>query len=669
MSNILLKKLGKLQLSTKFICALGIVLIATTVVDIWYNANKETQITQKAVRDWTYLFAENIRISLNTLMREDKMDLRFSLFKSMKDELHGLKEIRIIRGNKTDELFQLVNEQDVIPQLQREKIRMQTKLLDLENQFASASDEDKKEELSEQIDEVKEEIETINNEVVDIRQYTPINEIEQVKDGLDQQVLDTGQALYQFTQDDARVVIPYQIQDKGCADEDGCHKYGKEGDVLGAISLKFSIQEINEQIRSNNIEMVWIWVARLILYLGIIALLLSIIITKNLHHMMKIFHKISEGNLTVRAPVKTEDEIGNLAISFNKMASSLEETKKELDQRLLEIYALYNVSKTLNASYETEQLLLGLVKDISKNMKVNRMMIMLVDEETGDLKVASHTGFNDEKVAILQGHLGEGFYGSVASSGQCALVEDVDADKNIKKMEIAGKKINSVIAVPFHRRDKVLGLICAYKDRPDKFKPTDLNLFESVAEHLAVALENTRMFEQTKHMAITDGLTGLYNKRFFLDTIKSEIERSKRYDENLSFFMMDIDNFKNYNDTNGHQAGDDLLKEMASLIQSSVRKVDIAFRYGGEELVVILTETDKAGAMILAEKLVKTISKHPFMHREKQPLGCISVSMGLATFPEDAKDADDLICRADKALYVAKNSGKNRVEIYTDSIR
>jgi len=669
MSNILLKKLGKLQLSTKFICALGIVLIATTVVDIWYNANKETQITQKAVRDWTYLFAENIRISLNTLMREDKMDLRFSLFKSMKDELHGLKEIRIIRGNKTDELFQLVNERDVIPQLQREKARMQAKLLDLENQFASASDEDKKEELLEQIDEVKEEIETINNEVVDIRQYTPINEIEQVKDGLDQQVLDTGQALYQFTQDDARVVIPYQIQDKGCADEDGCHKYGKEGDVLGAISLKFSIQEINEQIRSNNIEMVWIWVARLILYLGIIALLLSIIITKNLHHMMKIFHKISEGNLTVRAPVKTEDEIGSLAVSFNKMASSLEETKKELDQRLLEIYALYNVSKTLNASYETEQLLLGLVKDISKNMKVNRMMIMLVDEETGDLKVASHTGFNDEKVAILQGHLGEGFYGSVASSGQCVLVEDVDADKNIKKLEIAGKNINSVIAVPFHRRDKVLGLICAYKDRPDKFKPTDLNLFESVAEHLAVALENTRMFEQTKHMAITDGLTGLYNKRFFLDTIKSEIERSKRHDENLSFFMMDIDNFKNYNDTNGHQAGDDLLKEMASLIQSLIRKIDIAFRYGGEELVVILTETDKAGAMILAEKLVKTISKHPFMHREKQPLGCVSVSMGLATFPEDAKDADDLICRADKALYVAKNSGKNRVEIYTDSIR
>ncbi len=667
MLNIILQKIGKLQLNTKFICALGVVLIVSTIIDISYNAHKETQITQKAVRDWTYLFAENIRISLNTLMREDKMDLRFSLFKSMRDELQELKEIRIIRGEKTDELFRMVNERDVIPQLQQEKKRMQTEIAVLNDQLNSVINKDKKDEILEEVELLKEEIEVINDEIKSTREFTPINEIERAKDELDQQVLDSGKALYQFTQDDARVVIPYQIKAKGCADDDGCHKYGKEGDVLGAISLKFSIQEINEQIRRNNVDMVWIWVIRFIIYLGIISLLVSVIITKNLHHMMKVFHKISDGNLAVRAPVKTEDEIGDLAVSFNKMASSLEDTKNELDQRLLEIYALYNVSKTLNASYETEQLLLGLVNDISKNMEVDRMMIMLVDKETGELKVASHTGFIDEKVTILQGHLGKGFYGSIASSGKCVLVEDVDTDKNIKQEEIAGKNINSIIAVPFHRRGEVLGLICAYKDKPEKFKPTDLNLFESVAEHLAVALENTRMFEQTKHMAITDGLTGLYNKRFFLDTIEAEIERSKRCNQDLSFFMMDIDNFKNYNDTNGHQAGDVLLKEMASLIQSSIRKVDIAFRYGGEELVVILTETNKAGAKTLASKLVECISEHPFKYREKQPLGCISVSVGLATYPEDANDANDLICRADKALYRAKNSGKNRVEIYADN--
>ena len=655
--------LKRMQLNTKFICALGFVLIISTVLDIWYNANKETEITQQAIKEWTYHFAENVRISLNTLMRENQMDMRFALFKSMREEMKELKEIHVIRGKKTDELFQLVKERDVIPQLQKETKLQEDELFTLREAYEQAVGEDEKEELAENIEEIKESIESIYDEIKEAQKPTQLHDIERARDHIEQQVLENGNALYQFTTDDARVVIPYQVKEKGCADDDGCHKYGKTGDVLGAISLKFSIKEINDQIKANNISMIWIWIIRFVIYLGMIATLVSMIITKNLHHMMKIFNKIANGNLAVRAPVETQDEIGELAVSFNKMASSLEETKKELDQRLLEIYALYNVSKTLNANVETEQFLLSLVEDISKSMEVDRMMIMLVDSETGDLKVASHTGFKDDKVTILQGHLGEGFYGSVASSGKCALIEDVNTDDSIKSEEIAGKAINSIIAVPFHRRGEVLGLICVYKDKPESFKSSDLNLFESVAEHLAVALENTRMYERTKQMAITDGLTGLYNKRYFLDTIEAEITRSKRCDQELSFFMMDIDNFKHYNDTNGHQAGDELLKEMASLVNSSIRKIDIACRYGGEELVVILPETGKSGAKILAKKLVKTISEHPFKHRESQPLGCLSVSMGLATYPDDATHADDLINQADKALYEAKNSGKNRVVV------
>ena len=638
------------------------VLLVSTALDIWYNAHKETEITRKAVREWTYLFAENVRISLNTLMREDKMDVRFALFQSMADELQGLKEVRVIRGEKINELFRLVAERDIIPQLLYEKEGMRQELQELEARLDRATREDEKEELAEQINELRGDIEAIDEEVAKESEFAPVNDMERPRDELDRRVLDTGEALYQFEEDDARVVIPYKIREKGCAEEAGCHKYGRPGDVLGAISIKFSLQEINEAIRANNVAMAGIWAVRFIIYLGIITLLVSIIITKNLHHMVKIFDKVSDGNLAVRAPVKTEDEIGKLAVGFNKMASSLEETKKELDRRLLEIYALYNVSKTLNASFETEQLLLGLVKDISRSMEVDRMMIILLDKETGALKIASHTGFDDAEVMRLQQHLDDGFYKSVVLAGKCVLVEEVAKSNGIRKDEIAGEAINSIIAVPFHRRGEVLGLICAYKDRPEKFRPADMNLFNSVAEHLAVALENARMFEQTKQMAITDGLTGLYNKRFFMDVINSEIARARRSHQKLSIFMMDIDNFKHYNDTNGHQAGDNLLKEMASLITASIRENDIACRYGGEELVIILPETGKEGARKLAQKLIRIISEHPFEHREKQPLGCISVSMGLASFPEDAEYPDDLISHADKALYAAKNGGKNRLE-------
>ncbi len=660
MANAVLKKIRNLKLSTKFMGAFSIILLGMTILDVSYNASKETDITQKAVRDWTYLFAENVRVSLNTLMREGKMDLRFALFKSMAEELEGLKDVRVIRGPRTDELFRQINERDIIPQLRHNIDLINQEILKLQEDLGRTTDEDEKDEINERIDEFKSDIESINFDITQALKTKEVDVRERPRDELDKAVLDKATPIYAFEGDNARVLIPYTVREKGCAEQEGCHKYARTGEVLGAISLEFSIEEINREIRQNNIKMAGIWVIRFIIFLGLIAILLSYIITHNIRDMVGFFGRVSSGDLAVRAPVKGEDEIGQLAIGFNRMAASLETTKKELDQRLLEIYALYNVSKTLNASFETEQLLLQLVNDISKSMDIDRIMVMLLDKRHDELNIASYTGFSEEEVAKLQGRIEEGLYHLVASTGKSRLVEDVDLDPNVRPEDVLSTRIKSMMVVPFLRRGEVLGLICAYKDKPSNFRPTDLNLFNSVAEHLAIALENARLFEKTKKMAITDGLTGLYNKRFFIDVMGTELTRAKRCEHALSLFMMDIDNFKHYNDTNGHQAGDDLLIEMGNLLTRSVRKIDIVCRYGGEELVVILPETDKAGAKVLADKLVKAIANHPFKHREKQPLGTISVSMGVATFPADADDADGLVGKADKALYDAKHAGKNR---------
>ena len=266
-----------------------------------------------------------------------------------------------------------------------------------------------------------------------------------------------------------------------------------------------------------------------------------------------------------------------------------------------------------------------------------------------------------EEIETASPSLQKGIYALIASTGISRIIEDVSTDVTIQPHDIFSPDISSLIAVPFLRRGKVLGLICAFRDRPKCFQFSDLKLFNSVAEHLAIAMENARLFEKTKKMAITDGLTGLYNKRFFLEIMNSEVERARRCEHEMSFIIMDIDNFKHYNDTNGHPAGDVLLKELSALIKGSIRKMDIPCRYGGEEFVIILPETSKRDAETVARKLVCLINSHDFPHADTQPMGFISVSMGLSAFPQDDIEDEGLICKADEALYSAKTSGKNRV--------
>ena len=169
------------------------------------------------------------------------------------------------------------------------------------------------------------------------------------------------------------------------------------------------------------------------------------------------------------------------------------------------------------------------------------------------------------------------------------------------------------------------------------------------------------VFEKAMLTAVTDGLTGLYNHRFFQDRLEEEVERCVRYAGTISLLMLDLDNFKIYNDTNGHIAGDVLLVEVSKLIRKTVRKVDTVARYGGEEFAVILPSTSKKGAMIIARRIVQRIADNHFPNQIVMPGGRVTISCGVATFPEDAKDKAVLVDMADKMLYKAKRNGKNQV--------
>jgi len=373
---------------------------------------------------------------------------------------------------------------------------------------------------------------------------------------------------------------------------------------------------------------------------------------------------IGEGNLSHRLPVvKSGDEFERLTAGFNSMADSLQEAKEELDRNIMELYALYNLSKVMNTTFETELLINRLITKISNSLNIQRVMIMLLDERRQEFYAASFTGFKEEGLTELKRKFGEGFYGLVAQTGMARLVKDVGEEINFPAEDRLSPDIQSIIAVPFGRRDKVVGTLCLFKDRPGTFGHNDLELFRAVAEQLAVALENARLYSETKIMAVTDGLTSLYNHRFFKERLNAELERADRYGHPLSLIIMDIDNFKHYNDNHGHQKGDDLLVELSELLRNCVRGSDIVCRYGGEEFVIIMPETTKNTVGALAERIRKAVYDHPFRYRETQPLKAISLSLGVAAAPEDGKVMDVLIKKADDALFMAKNGGRNRVAV------
>jgi diguanylate cyclase (GGDEF)-like protein len=204
-------------------------------------------------------------------------------------------------------------------------------------------------------------------------------------------------------------------------------------------------------------------------------------------------------------------------------------------------------------------------------------------------------------------------------------------------------------------------VFCASGERLDHLVAEDRLLLTAVANDLTIAVENSELYKLTKRMAITDELTGLNNYRFMLQRLDDEIERARRFGRNLSLLMLDADDFKAFNDTHGHVAGDVALSELAGVMQAAVRDIDVVCRYGGEEFAILLPETDPDGAFVAAEKVREAVAAHLFADADGRKTERITVSIGLSTFPVPAADREELLRQADDALYVAKRTGRNRV--------
>ncbi|MGH9940914.1 MAG: diguanylate cyclase [Pyrinomonadaceae bacterium] len=301
-------------------------------------------------------------------------------------------------------------------------------------------------------------------------------------------------------------------------------------------------------------------------------------------------------------------------------------------------------------------------------LRSERGSLLILDEEANELRVMAATGPRAEIARQSHVRAGEGVSGVVLAEGKPLVVSSVRGSGYAPAPPERNYKSDSFISYPLFVSGRVTGVLnVTDKMGGGAYDDLDLNLLEQIAPQMALALDRAAWRQKATEfqlLSITDPLTGLVNRRYMEERLSEEIERSKRHRFQMSFLMLDIDNFKSYNDRHGHPAGDLALEMASQCLRSALRSEDVASRYGGEEFSVLLPQTSIAEARIIAERIRRRVQRTQFPYGQMQPLGAVTISIGICAFGPQLDTQELIIHAADQALYAAKSRGKNRVEIY-----
>lgn len=299
-------------------------------------------------------------------------------------------------------------------------------------------------------------------------------------------------------------------------------------------------------------------------------------------------------------------------------------------------------------------------------VNAERGSLWLFDEEANNLTIKAARGIPVGQRELEAIRIGEGIAGSVISAGE-PLVTTIDALGKTTRPE-RKYKTKSFISYPITIGARRIGVLnVADKRGGAAYDESDLAMIDLVAPQIALALERAawqHRANQFQLMSITDPLTGLHNRRYMEARLSEELNRSKRYEFPMSFMMIDIDDFKHYNDRNGHQAGDRALEITAQCLRSTLRKADVASRYGGEEFSILLPQTTLQEAGAIADRLRRQVMATQYPHGDSQPMGAVTISIGLSSLSPAIDTVEAIIRAADRALYHAKSHGKNRAYAY-----
>jgi diguanylate cyclase (GGDEF)-like protein len=468
-----------------------------------------------------------------------------------------------------------------------------------------------------------------------------------------------------------------------------CRQCHSNGNMLGFIKISSFSATIYKHTFDMAKKLGLIFLSFLLIF-GVVAIFISeFVVVKPLKEFVALIHKAELNNFLPRSKLTRKDEIGEIEDNFNQMLSritnlmatsvekerelvfvkeelkykellekrseQIEKVNNELEGSVKELSMLYNFGQYIISTVDMNELLRIITTAIVDTLNYKECAILLKEDNL--LRIVSAWGFEDNtKLMGIEFSLEEGISGSVASTGKPMLINDTSRESRYLHYKGQIRKEGSFLSVPLKYKNIVIGVLNVSNDIPNSLTKKDIDFLTAISAQIAVVIENARLYEQTKELSITDDLTGLFNRRHMRVVLDKEWDRAHRYSQPLSLLMIDLDLFKEYNDKFGHLRGDEALAILSQIIKMNIRGIDVPIRYGGEEFLIILPDTNATGAMATAEKLRKAIAD-AFTQNN---IPTLTISIGVVASPDEIFDSvHEFLYASDIALYEAKKRGRN----------
>jgi len=464
-------------------------------------------------------------------------------------------------------------------------------------------------------------------------------------------------------------------------------------DDLILLSLQASLKETTGKQQETLLQMLAIMIS--VVVVGTIVYFRKISkITFPVRELRNATEAVSRGNLNYRIVDIPDDELGQIAMSFNQMAVDLEasyhersdhdianalaleeaKTKQILDKKQLErdrlneelsamqreSSALYQLNQAMTSSIELGVLFDRILQVLNEVLVCDHIVLLLHNQGESFLEVVRAAGLDADALSEVKFSMNQGVTGEAAQSQKTIYIKNIDEDtRNLSyhgKMTTRGSMISSPLVI----KGRLVGVLNLHKKQVDAFSASEQRLIHAISNQTAVAIDNAQLLEKSRESSNMDDLTGLSNRRHFQEILKREVAQARRFSSNFSIIMCDIDGFKQLRGSLGSIHADALLRQVGQFLLKSTRGIDLVSRFGNDQFIILLPKTNKKGAMAAAEKLRNKIIQEKFaesIHVEEE--FDVTVSFGVTEFPVDSKNIYELLNLADRSLYAAKKDGGN----------
>lgn len=359
----------------------------------------------------------------------------------------------------------------------------------------------------------------------------------------------------------------------------------------------------------------------------------------------------------LRARLSADIELMS-GLSARIMWQLFEERRRRVEERdriLREHETLYHLGLVIESIDSLKDAALAILDYATRLTGTPAGSLAIFDDKREDMFMAASKGFSREFASLERWEIRKGgLTGKVLNQDGPLIINDIREDENPNPALIK-EGVRALLGAPLTVEGRVVGILYVNDFKKRSFRAEDVSLFSLLTVYAGLTIERVRSLEEMRMLSITDGLTSLYNQRYLMEQLQSEVKRASRHKQEVSVMMLDIDLFKDYNDTFGHLDGNKVLKAIGRLLQKSSRANDTVSRFGGEEFCIVMSQVGKKGARVYGKRLLKLIRDYDMPNRK------ITVSAGIATYPEDAKSYQSLLKKADKRLYEAKEKGRDRV--------